>query len=69
VLPIRIATPRERKKGVVRVCSERSFALPSLRLAPKLREDGDGERRLFSFFLTARKKERKKKNNERKKDV
>ena len=53
-----VSQRRASEKGV-RVCSERSFALPSLlRLAPKLREDGDGERRLF--FLTARKKERKK---------
>tara|TARA_B100001769_G_C21476949_1_gene278175 strand:- start:26 stop:223 length:198 start_codon:yes stop_codon:yes gene_type:complete len=59
-----VSQRRASEKGV-RVCSERSFALPSLRLAPKLREDGDGERRLF-FFDGA--KERKKKN-ERKKDV
>jgi len=51
----------------VRVCSERRFALPSLRLAPKLfaKTATANDDSLF-FFDGA--KERKKKN-ERKKDV
>ena len=62
-----VSQRRASEKGV-RVCSERRFALPSLRLAPKLfaKTATANDDSLF-FFDGA--KERKKKNERRKKDV
>ena len=51
---------------MVRVCSERRFALPSLRLAPKLFAK-TATANLTTLFFFDGAKERKKKNNERRK--